>query len=80
MSKKLDKLIERVEKLIERVETLQDENSTIKKENRKIRSELMALQKDKKSLMLSATDQSDTVKTKLTRILNRLDQLEELAS
>jgi regulator of replication initiation timing len=80
MSNKLNLLLDKIEDLIEKVETLQESNKTLKSENRQLKIELSKLSKANKNLKLGSSDKTDVLKTRLTGILNRLDQLEELAS
>ncbi len=80
MDTKFELLTEKIELLITKLETIQTENKELKEENNNLSAELQRYKRDYDSLKISSTDNNDRVKTKLTTILNRLDQLEELAS
>ncbi len=80
MDAKLDILSEKIELLITKLETLQTENKQLKEDNNRLSADIQTYKHDYEALKLSSTDKNEVVKTKLTTILNRLDQLEELAS
>ena len=80
MDTKLDLLTEKIELLITKMETIQAENRQLKEDKKSLFAELQTYKRDYESIKLSSTDKNEVVKTKLTTILNRLDQLEEIAS
>ncbi len=80
MDTKLDLLTEKIELLITKLENTQAENKRLKEENSTLSTDLQAYKQDYETLKLSSTDKNEVVKTKLTTILSRLDQLEEIAS
>lgn len=80
MEAKLDLLTEKIELLITKLETIQAENKQLKEDNSVLSADLQTYKSDYDNLKLSSTDKNEVVKTKLTTILNRLNQLEELAS
>lgn len=78
--KKLDILAEKIEQMINKLEKLEKENSELVSENSRLKNDLHCYKKEYDSLKLNNTDKTESVKTKLTTILNRLEQLEEIAS
>ena len=80
MDSKLNQLTEKIELLITKLEKLQAENKQLKEENQSLISQMNSHKTNFESLKLRSSDDNEKVKTKLTTILNRLDQLEELAS
>ena len=80
MKDKLELLSDKVEKVCQLVEILQDENHTLKEYNTILEQDLSKFRKENEELKIKLADQSDSVKTKLTGVLNRLEQLEEISS
>jgi len=79
MADKLELLAQKVDQVIDRLESVTEENKNLKKANRELTRELARLRKEYDGLKVSLADKSDTVKTKLTGILDRLDQLQAMA-
>ncbi|MEW6413006.1 MAG: cell division protein ZapB [Candidatus Zixiibacteriota bacterium] len=79
MNDKLDLLAEKIEKVVQRLEAMTVENRSLKQQNKSLTGELNQLRKDFDVLKLSAADQSENARTKLTSILHRLDQLESVS-
>lgn len=77
---KLDILAEKIEQMITKLEKLEKENSELLAENSKLKNDLHVYRKEYDSFKLNNVDKTESVKTKLTTILNRLEQLEEIAS
>lgn len=80
MLEKLTLLEEKIEALVSRVERLQKENIELKDKNNVLDEQLATIQKEYEQLKVSDNDRSEKVKTKLTLILNRLNELEQIAS
>ena len=80
MSDKLNLLFDKIESLIEKVEELQEKNNILKSENKQLAAEVAKFSKANQNLELASSDKTDIIKTRLKSILNRLDQLEEIAS
>ena len=78
MESKLQLLAKKVEKVIDPLDRLKRENATLKSENAGLKTELAGIQKEYNELKLGTADRSDSVKTKLTSVLNRLEELENL--
>ena len=79
MGDKLELMFDKVEKVLERLEQLKDENSSLKRENDCLKTQMASLQKEYNGLKLNRVDQDDKIRSKLVTILNRLDQLEDMA-
>ncbi len=80
MSDALDKISQKVDQLLQVVQNLKIENAGLKEENARLKDQVARLGKEQKTLTLKAADQSEQVRTKLQSVLNRLDELEELAA
>ncbi len=80
MDSKLDLLSEKIELLITKLENLQSENKQLKEDKLTLSADMQTYKNNYEELKLSSSDKNEVVKTKLTTILNRLGQLEELAS
>ena len=79
MSEKLELMFEKVEQVLALLDRTKAENASLHDENRLLKAELTKIRKEYNSLRLEATDQKDRVKSKLVGILDRLDQLEDMA-
>ena len=75
---KLSQLVVRVDQLIERMETLKQENQALKSESNRLRLELSDIQDQLINLELKNADQSQAVKSRLTSVLSRLKELEQI--
>jgi regulator of replication initiation timing len=80
MDEKLEQLMTKVEKVGQLVDTLKTDNGQLRAENHALKSELTRLQKEMESVRLSTSDHSDAVKSKLGRVLERLEQLETISA
>ena len=80
MEDKLTLLAEKVEKLVSLVETLKLENSQLKQDKADLTTEVDHLKKEQEQLKLAESDRSEKVQSKLSGILNKLDELERIAS
>jgi peptidoglycan hydrolase CwlO-like protein len=78
MIDKLDKLQGRLEDLLKLVETLRKENHDLKAENKSHQAELTQLRQEFDTLKRTQADQSEAVKSKLTTMLSRLEELEQI--
>lgn len=78
MRSKLQLLAEKVERALDLLGNLRQENASLKAENADIRAELAKMKKEYNELMLGSADRSDAVRTKLTAVLGRLEELESL--
>ena len=78
MSEKLTQLIAKVEMLLDVVDGLKDQNSSLMKDNKQLQKELGEARGECESLRLSSADQSGAVKARLTAVMTRLDELEQL--
>ncbi len=77
MIDKLDKLQGRLEDLLKVVDALRKENHDLKTENKSQHAELAQLRQEFDTLKRTQADQSEAVKTKLTTMLSRLEELEQ---
>ena len=72
LKEKVDQLISVVEKLRSKIQEMESENADLK-------TVMSKLQKQHQTLQLENADRADTVRTKLDRVINRLEELENLA-
>lgn len=79
MSEKLELMFEKVEQVLALLDRTKAEKASLQDENKLLKTELTKIRKEYNSLRLEVTDQKDKVKSKLVGILDRLDQLEDLA-
>ncbi|MBD3333737.1 cell division protein ZapB [candidate division GN15 bacterium] len=80
MNDKLEQLTHKIETVCSLVESLRKENSELKEANERYRTELESLKKEHEELQLKNADQSEAVRSRLSTVLNRLDELESMAS
>lgn len=80
MSEPIQQLAERVDQTLALVEQLKAENGGLKDELAELRTQLTTLRKEHKRLQVANNEQAQTARTRLTGVLNRLDQLEQMTS
>ena len=80
MDEKLEQLMTKVERVCQVVDALKLDNGQLRTENQSLKSEVTRLQKEMESIRLSSSDQSEAVKGKLGRVLERLEQLETISA
>ena len=80
MEDKLEQLTQKIETVCSLVEMLRKENAELKETNEQQRTELEQLKKQHEELQLKSADQSEAVRSRLSTVLNRLDELESMAS
>ncbi|HWR82335.1 MAG TPA: cell division protein ZapB [Candidatus Deferrimicrobium sp.] len=78
LHEKLDLLAKRVEQLVAVLQNVKQENLVLKQENAGLAAELAALKAECRELRLGRADRSEQVRTRLTAILGRLEELESL--
>jgi regulator of replication initiation timing len=78
MKSKSQLLAEKVDKVISLLDQLRRENTSLKAEKDHLKAELTKLRKSCDELKLGKADRTDAIKTKLTAVLGRLDELESL--
>ncbi|MEA3297762.1 MAG: hypothetical protein U9R56_07855 [candidate division Zixibacteria bacterium] len=79
MEDKFDLIAVKVDQLASVVENLRDQIRVMETENADFKAETVRLQKQYRTLHLENADREETAKTKLNRILSRLEELEGLA-
>lgn len=79
MEAKLQQLVEQVDKACETIDKLAEENHRLRAEVTELKQKLTRVTKEYDSIRLGQTDKSDSIKAKLTGIIERLNQLEDLA-
>lgn len=80
MEDKLTLLAEKVEKLVSLVETLKLENTQLKEDKATLSADNDHMKKEMEQMKLAESDRSEKAKSKLSGILNKLDELERIAS
>jgi len=79
MKEKLNLISEKVDDIVALVEQLRSENVDLARDNRTLKIQISRLLKESKEAGLDNVDRTDSVKTKLNLVLNRLEELESLA-
>jgi predicted RNase H-like nuclease (RuvC/YqgF family) len=79
MPDKIDLLAQKITEAGDLIERLKAENSDLKSEVDDLTKELKKLKSEQKRWHLISSDQADAVRTRLTAVLSRLDQLEQMA-
>ncbi len=79
MEDKLNVLAGKLDQFIASYEQLRQLNLSLHQENAQLKDELQKIRREYDTLRASESDRSEAVRTKLTSILSRLDQLENLA-
>ena len=79
MKEKLDVISEKVDDLVALIEQLRSENVDLAKDNRSLKTQISHLKKEFKEAGLEKVDRTDSVRTKLNLVLNRLEELESLS-
>ena len=80
MMDKLHLLEQKIDTLIQTLTSVKEENAQLKANNESMGKELSDLKKEYDLIKLSENDKNEKMKTSLTRILSRLDELEQIAS
>lgn len=80
MSEKLQQLAQKVDLVLSRLEQVQAENRTLKFEKDNLKKELLQLRKEHEAVLVQQNDRSEKVRSRLSVILERLDQLETLSA
>ena len=78
MSDKIMLLEEKVGQVLSRLDGLHSENVTLKEQNDGLKSELAELQQAFKVFQLEHNDRAEQVKSKLTALLGRIEELEQI--
>lgn len=77
MKEKLDQITKKIQLVAELLERAKLENTDLKGSNDSLRKELAKARKDLEVIGLSRMDQTDKVKTKLSSVLKKLEELEQ---
>lgn len=80
MSEKLEQLAQKVDLVLSKLEQVQAENRTLKLDKENLKKELLQLRKEHEAVMVQQNDRSEKVRSRLSVILERLDQLETLSA
>ena len=78
MSDKIMLLEEKVSQVLSRLDGLQSENASLKEQNAGVKSELVELQQAFKQFQLEHNDRAEQVKSKLSTLLGRIEELEQI--
>ena len=78
MSDKITLLEEKVGQVLSRMDDLHEENISLKEQNAGLKGELAELQQAFKEFRLDHNDRTEQVKTKLTSLLGRIEELEQI--
>ena len=80
MADQINALEERIARVLKLVDKLRRENSNLKRQNEERASELVLLRRRCHELEVAGRDQSAAVKSRLTSVLSRIEELERLGS
>lgn len=80
MKEKLDQITKKIQLVAELLKRAKLENTDLKGNNESLRKELAKARRDLEQIGLSRMDQTDTVKTKLSSVLKKLEELEQYTS
>jgi FtsZ-binding cell division protein ZapB len=80
MAERYEKVEERVSRVLKLVTRLRDENGGLKRRNEALAHELAALKRKCQELEVASRDQTEAVKSRLTGVLTRIEELEHLSS
>jgi FtsZ-binding cell division protein ZapB len=80
MADKISELEDRVGQVLKLVEQLRRENSNLKRQNKSGVEELSELRRRCHELEVANKDQTAAVKSRLTSVLSRIEELERLGS
>jgi len=78
MSTKLQLLEEKIGQVLARLDEFKTANGTLMTENRRIKTQMAKLEKDFNKLRLDHNDQTAAMKSKLTAMLGRIEELEKI--
>jgi FtsZ-binding cell division protein ZapB len=80
MADQISALEERVARVLKLVARLRRENSNLKRQNEETTIEVASLRRRCHDLEVTNRDQSEAVKSRLTSVLGRIEELERLGS
>jgi FtsZ-binding cell division protein ZapB len=78
MSDQIKLLEEKVSQVLSRLTVLQTENSSVRQENVALKEQLAHLRQEFDRFRTEHNDQADAVKTRLTALLSRIEELEQI--
>jgi FtsZ-binding cell division protein ZapB len=78
MTDQINLLEEKVSQVLQRLTVLQSENSGVKQENSALKEQLSRLKQEFDKFRVEHNDQADAVKTRLTALLSRIEELEQI--
>ena len=78
MGDKFNLLEEKVDQVLELLDKLKAENKNLKEENTRLLAELTQIRDSFQEYKLVYADQSNRVKEKLTTVLSRVEELEQI--
>lgn len=79
MESKLEQVAQRVDSLLHDLQQARGENRQLRRDNEQLQAELTAIKKQARRLQLQTADHSEAVRTRLHRLLERLNELEQMA-
>jgi cell division septum initiation protein DivIVA len=78
MSDQFDLLTQKIDQAASAIERLSTENLQLRQQLSRLKTELTEVRKERDQIAAGNRDDADTVRSKLTLVLSRLEQLEEL--
>lgn len=79
MNDKLTQIENRVEQVLSLVEELRVDNRKLREQNESLKAEMAELRREFDTLQLTHNDQTGAVRSRLTSVLNRIEELESLS-
>jgi hypothetical protein len=79
MAEKLELLEEKIRHVVLKLETLKDDNTALRSQNAELKSQLGQVRQELEALKREHRDQTDAVRSKLTLVLSRVDELEKIS-
>ena len=78
MTEQLSQIEKKITNLLDKFDSLKGDNATLRLENKNLKEEVAKLSQDFNALKITQNDQANQVKTKLTSVLSRIEELEKI--
>jgi len=78
MTEQISQLEDKVTQLLDRFDELKGDNESLRRENETLVGEVARLSREFKTLQVNHNDHTDLIKTKLSSVLSRIDELAKI--
>ena len=78
MADKLKALEDKINQILERMEQIRKQNQELQDDNISLKADLVKARRALEALQLLENDRSEIIRTKLTSVLGRIDELESI--